>query len=225
MTSITAKISREGKHFEILVDMEEALKFKKSNGKEGKAILEIDKIFTNIKRGDVASNDDLKNTFETTDIQQIAEKIIKDGEIEETQEHRDSEQSAKFKQVVDFLTKNAVDAQSGNPLTTERVKNALEQSNVNIKNKPIEEQIKEIIPELSKIIPIKIETKKVKIIIPAQYTGQAYGIIANYKESENWGDNGSLEVRVSVPAGLIMDFYDKLNSITHGSALTEEIKD
>jgi hypothetical protein len=24
---------------------------------------------------------------------------------------------------------------------------------------------------------------------------------------------------------LIMDFYDKLNSMTHGSALTEELKD
>ena len=43
------------------------------------------------------------------------------------------------------------------------------------------------------------------------------------KEKENWLNNGDLEVIVSIPAGLTLEFYDKLNSLTHGSALTEEI--
>ena len=64
---------------------------------------------------------------------------------------------------------------------------------------------------------IKKETKKVKVIVPAIHTGKVYGILAPYKESENWMNNGDLEVTLSIPAGLIMDFYDKLNAITHGS--------
>ena len=55
------------------------------------------------------------------------------------------------------------------------------------------------------------------------HTGKAYGVIAQYKEEEKWKDDGNLEVVVKVPSGMIMDFYDKLNSITHGSALTEEL--
>ena len=78
---------------------------------------------------------------------------------------------------------------------------------------------------LSKIIPIKIETRRVKIIIPAIQTGKAYGLVTQYKEKENWLDDGSLEVIVSIPAGIVMDFYDKLNSITHGSALTEDLEE
>ena len=58
-------------------------------------------------------------------------KIVKEGEIQTTQEHRDAEQEKKFKQVVDFLTKNAYDPQTGRPHTPERIKNALEQANVN----------------------------------------------------------------------------------------------
>ena len=58
----------------------------------------------------------------------------------------------------------------------------------------------------------------------AVHTGQVYGIINPYKESEKWLDDGSLEVVVRVPSGINMDFYDKLNSVTHGSAVTEEIK-
>ncbi|MFQ5531315.1 MAG: SBDS family ribosome assembly factor, partial [Candidatus Nanoarchaeia archaeon] len=97
-------------------------------------------------------------------------------------------------------------------------------AHINIKNTSIESQITEILESLSKVIPIKIETKKVKITVPAMHTGKVYGIVNQYKESENWLSNGDLEVIVNVPAGAIMDFYDKLNSLTHGSALTEELK-
>jgi ribosome maturation protein SDO1 len=225
MTATTARIRREGMHFEILVEMDDAVKYNKTGGKDGAIVLEIDKIFTNAKKGEIAAQEDLQKHFGTTNIQAIAEKIVKDGEVEETQEHRSAEQEQKFKQIVDFLATNAIDPQSGNPITTERIKSALEQAKVNIKNKSVEDQINDILGELTKVIPIRIETKKVKITVPAQHTGQAYGIIAKHKESEKWKDDGSLEVLVKVPAGIIMDFYDKLNSITHGSALTEEIKD
>tara|TARA_Y100000310_G_scaffold129185_1_gene128339 strand:- start:3798 stop:4469 length:672 start_codon:yes stop_codon:yes gene_type:complete len=222
MANTTARITREGKHFEVLVDIDDALNFKKG---EGSVSPETDNIFTNLKKGDIASQEDLQNSFGTADIQEVTEKIVKSGEVLVTQEQRSAEQEAKYKQVVDFLSTNAIDPQSGNPITTERIKSALDQSNVNIKSNSIEDQIKDILEGLAKVIPIKIETKKVKITVPAQFTGQVYGVIDQYKESEAWKDDGSLEVIAAVPAGLIMDFYDKLNSITHGSALTEEVKE
>ena len=67
--------------------------------------------------------------------------------------------------------------------------------------------------------------KKVKIKVPAIHTGKVYGVINQYKEQENWLGDGGLEVVVNVPSGLIIDFYDKLNAVTHGSALTEEIRE
>ena len=56
------------------------------------------------------------------------------------------------------------------------------------------------------------------------HTGRAYGIINEYKEKEEWLGNGDLKVIVNIPVGLQSEFYDKLNSITHGAALTEELK-
>ena len=219
----TARIKQGGKHFEIIVDLDAALKFKKGGGTVAN-FLEIERIFTNHKKGEVPSSSELNKAFGTDDVKIIAEKIVKSGEILLTQEHRDEERERKIKQVVDFLATNAVDPQTGNPHTSQRIENALKQANINIKNKPIESQISEIIAELSKIIPIRIETKKVRITIPAMHTGKAYGVISQYKEEEKWLDDGGLEVVVTVPAGAIMDFYDKLNGVTHGSAITEEIK-
>ena len=223
MTQTTARIKQKGKHFEIIIDLDNALAFRK--GQSSFFEPETESIFTDVKKGNVASNSDLEDAFETTNVSEIAKKIVKDGEVLTTQEYRDSEHEKKIKQVVDFLSTNAINPQTGNPHTPQRIESALNEAHVNIKNVPVENQIKEIIEQISSILPIRIETKKIKITVPAIHTGKVYGIIAQYKEGENWMNDGSLEVVVSIPSGIVMDFYDKLNSATHGAAVTEEIKE
>ena len=87
MTNTLARIKQTGKNFEIVVDLDEALKFK--NNKISEVEAEGDKIFTDSKKGQVASNPDLEQAFGTTDTNTIVEKIIKNGEVLLTQEHRD----------------------------------------------------------------------------------------------------------------------------------------
>ena len=223
MSETTARIKKGGLHFEVLVDLDEALKFKK--GESDYLSVGGDKVFEDIKRGDIASKNDLEIAFGTTDPLEIAKEIVKHGELQMDQAHRDGDREKKVKQVVDFLSKNAVDARTGNPITPDRIKSALEQAHIAIKNTPVDSQIQEILDKLSVIIPIKIETKRIRITIPAIQTGKAYGLVSQYKEKETWKNDGSLEVVVKIPAGITLDFYDKLNSMTHGSALTEEIKE
>ncbi|MCL5018162.1 MAG: ribosome assembly factor SBDS [Candidatus Pacearchaeota archaeon] len=223
MTNTTARIKIKGKQFEIVVDLEEALKFKK--GETDWLEVGGDRIFSDVKKGNAASEKDLKEIFGTIDATEVGKKIVKDGEVLTTQEHRDAEQEKKFRQVVDFISMNATNPQTGTPHTPERIERALEEAHVNVKNIPIENQIKEIMEAVSKVLPIKIETKKIKVTVPAIHTGKVYNLISQYKEQENWMNDGSLEVIISIPSGMIMDFYDKLNSATHGSALTQEIKE
>jgi len=221
MTQTEARVKKEGKNFEILVDLDEALKVKKGEGDISKAVL-TDAVFYNIKSGEKASESDLKKEFGTSDLMGVAEKIIKGGEVVLPADYLNKEQGEKFKQVVDFLSKNAT-SPDDKPYTADRIEKAMGEASVNVKNKPIDAQIPEILEKLSKIIGIKVEMKKLKITIPAQHTGRAYGIINDYKESEDWLGTGDLVVVLNVPAGLIMDFYDKLNGVTHGSAVSEEI--
>ncbi|MEK6819892.1 MAG: ribosome assembly factor SBDS [Nanoarchaeota archaeon] len=222
MTQTIARIKQGGKHFEIIVDLEKAMVFKKTGN--GNDFLQMDKVFSDSKKGIVPSVNDLKSAFGTDDIYEISQKIVRSGEIQMTQDFRDEEKEKKIKQVVDFLSRNALNPQTKMPHTPDRIKSALEQAHVNIKSGPIESQMQDIISAISHVLPIKIETKKVRVTIPAVHTGKVYGMVAQYKESENWLSNGDLEVTVDIPAGFVMDFYDKLNSATHGAVLTEEIK-
>lgn len=224
MTQTEARIKKDGKNFVILVDLDEALKLRKGEGSSvGEAVL-TEYVFYNIKSGEHASGEDMKKAFGTDDFNEVCEKIIKDGEVVLPAEYLRQEQEKKYKQVVDFLVKNAVDP-SGKPITPDRIMTALEEAHVNVKNKPIDEQVGEIIDQLRRVLPLKVEVKRVKLTIPAQHTGKAYGIVKEYIEKEEWKGNGDLDVIVAVPSGLIFDFYDELNDVTHGSVLSEEIKE
>ena len=217
----TVRIKKNGKPFEVLVDLDSALDLKK--GKINSIEIEGDRIFKNVKRGEVSDKSSLVEAFGTSDPEEIAIVIIKKGEILTNQEYRDEKKDQKLKQVIELISTNAIDPKTGNPLTSERIKSALREAKVNIKDSPVEDQLKQIVSEISRILPIKIKSQKIKVSIPAMHTGQAYGLVKKYLEKENWLSDGNLEVILEIPSGVLLDFYDKLNSVTHGSAITEDI--
>ncbi len=217
----TVRIKRNGKPFEILVDLDSALDLKK--GKINSIEIEGDRIFKNAKKGEVSDQASLIEAFKTSNPEEIAIIIIKKGEILTNQEYRDEKKDQKLKQVIELISTNAIDPKTGNPLTNERIKSVLKEARINIKDGPVEDQLKDIVSKISAILPIKIKSQKIKVNIPVMYTGQAYGLIKRYIEKENWLSDGTLETLLEIPSGILLDFYDKLNSVTHGSAMTEEI--
>jgi len=223
MPKVTARIKIKNKHYEIKVDLDEALKVRAGSG-DIVAALDSPSVYSDIKKGTIASQTDLRDALGTTDIYEIAKIIITKGEVQKTQEFRDAEKEKKIKQVVALILQNAVD-QHGRPFTEERLKTAINQAHYNFDNRPPEQQMPDLIRKLKEAIPIKIETKKIKLKIPARFTGQVYGILKDYKESEDWLANGDLQVIMNMPPGILIDFYEKLNSITHGAAISEEIKE
>lgn len=222
MATVEARIKAKGKQFEISVNLDEALKVRAGTGNVS-AALNTAAIYTDAKKGLAASKAELNYAFDTDDVYAIAEIIMKKGEIQKNQEFRDAERDKKVKQVIDLVLRNSVD-QHGRPYTEERIRKAIDEVHFNFDNRPAEQQMPELISKLAKIIPIKVETKKIKLTIPARYSAQVYGLLKDYKESEDWLSNGDLQVVMNIPSGLQIDFYDKLNSITHGAIVSEEVK-
>jgi ribosome maturation protein SDO1 len=223
MTNVEARVKIKGKHYEINVDLDEALKVKNGIGNINSA-LQSPNIFYDLKKGTIASQSDLQEAFKTTNIYDIALFIIKKGEVQKTQTFRDEERERKVKQVVNLIVINATDP-NDRPYTEDRIRSAIDEIHYSFDTRPAEKQMQDILKKLKEIIPIKIETKRIKLIVPAQYTGQVYGQIQEYKESEEWLHNGNLQAILNIPAGLILDFYDKINSITHGAIQSEELNE
>jgi ribosome maturation protein SDO1 len=223
-TKTIAKIRVGNKHYEVIVDLELALKLRKGEAVNIQNVLLANDVFLNSKTGEKPSAADLTTAFGTADVMQAATRIIQKGDIQLPKDYKDEQQDNKRKQIADWLIRNAVDARTNRPFTGQMIENALSQAGVNITNLPVDQQVLGIAESLKSILPLKIEVKKLAITIPVIYTGKIYGLVNQYKEKEDWLADGSLKVVVNIPVGLQMEFYDKLNTITHGSALSEEIK-
>ena len=225
MVDTVARYRNGTKIFETMVDLDSAVKLKKGEDVSISDVIRDNLIWSDLKKGLKPGNSELEEVFGTTELATIVEKIVKRGELEVTQEFRSEELEKRRKQVVDFLVKNAVDVRTNRPYTPEVIESAIKQAGIKIENQNVDKQIGKILEKLKPIIPIKIETKTILVNIPAEHTGRAYGIIAEYKEKESWLSNGDLALTLKIPVGLQMEFYDKLNGITHGSATTEEVRE
>ena len=225
--AVIAKLKRGEEHFEILVDPYAAADL--IDGKEINIIqnLDIDSIFKDSKKGTHASEESLKKSFGTSNIEEIAKLIILKGEIQLTTDQRHKMQASKKNRIVDTIVRNAMDPKTKSPHPRKRIELAMDEAGVHVDPfKPVSEQVKTVIELLRPIIPISIEQVKISVKIPSQYTGKAYGIARNYGtlEREDWQSDGSWIGIIRIPAGMQTDFYDKLNEATKGNVSTKILK-
>ncbi|MCJ7561373.1 ribosome assembly factor SBDS, partial [Candidatus Bathyarchaeota archaeon] len=126
----------------------------------------------------------------------------------------------KRKQIIDFISRQAVDPKTNLPHPPLRIENAMEQIRYSIDPyKPVEEQARDIVKLLRPILPLKIEQISVGVQIPAEYSARAYGAIKTFGaiKREEWRADGSWYGILEMPAGSYASFLNKLGEVTKGS--------
>ncbi len=218
---ILAKIKRNKNNFEIVINPDNALDFKNGKIDSLNQVLEADDIFTDAKKGLKASNNELEAAFNTTNSDEIAKIIINEGEIQLTAKHRAQEKQQKLNKLITKIHSLATDPKTDLPHPRTRIKAALQQAKVHLKDhQTVDQQFDDIIKQLRPILPIKISTKTLYIQASAQHVGK----LGNYIRSEltmkkeEWTNQGNWAVLVEAPAGLVPEIIDKINGITSGDA-------
>ena len=130
-----ARLKREGNLFEISVDPDLAIRWKKGEAVDLREALRADKIFADAKKGEIASDSLLEKYFQTSDPLKIAEIIIKKGEIQLTSEHRSEQREQKKRRLVELIHRNAVDPHTKLPLPLTRIENAFEEAKLHLDEK------------------------------------------------------------------------------------------
>lgn len=225
--AVIARYVRGGEHFEVLVDPDKALLIREERDSDIEGALAVEEIFKYASRGDKASVEGLKKIFGTVDTIEVAEKIIKEGEIHLTSEQRRRIQEHKRKQVVNIIVRNAVNPQTGSPHPPARIEKAMEEAKVNVDPfKNVDELVGIAMKAIRPIIPIRFEEIDIAVKIPADYIAKSYGEIQNFGNivKEGWQKDGSWIGVVKFPAGLQNDFYELVNRLTKGEAETRIVK-
>jgi ribosome maturation protein SDO1 len=224
----TAWMKRFGNHFEVVVEPDKALEYRRTKGAspELRECLHAERVFTDAKRGLQAKETDLEQAFGTTAALEIARKLIIEGELQLTAEHRAKIREAKRNQILSKIVTYAIDPTTGIPHPQRRIELAMDEAKVKIDdNRDVDEQIREIIRKLQPIIPIRLETVTLQVHLPAQYSQKLYGEMQRFGtiRKGDWMNDGSWMGWVDLPAGLQADLINELGKRTHGAADVKKV--
>jgi ribosome maturation protein SDO1 len=107
-----------------------------------------------------------------------------------------------------------------------RLETAMKEVKYNIDPfKPAEMQAQEIIHLLKPIIPIKIGASEFEIKIPHHYVNASKPTIKKSAQiiRDRYDSEGNWFLTVSLPSGLVEDFFNALNGHTHGEILSKKL--
>ncbi len=218
---VVAWIDVRGKRFEILARPEYVFRYREGEDIDIDDVLWIDIVYRDSRKGLKASPEDLKKAFGTTDVKSIARKIIRDGEIQLTEEQRRKLLEAKRKQVINYIARNAIDPSTGKPIPATRIEAAMEQLKVGVDlYKDPESQAVEIVRKLSRIMRIRLAKALIEVRIPPQYSGRVYGELQRIGELKGteWLADGTLKAELEIPAGAQIEVVSRIQNLTRGQA-------
>ncbi len=215
-----ARYTKENEHFEVLVKPEKALDYRNGKITGITEVLVAETIFSDANKGTRVPEEALKKAFSTTDALKIADIILKKGQLQLTTDQRRKMIEDKRKQIIDYISRQAVDPKTNLPHPPLRIENAMEQIRYPIDPyKSIEEQSRDIIKLLRPILPLKIEQMTLGVHIPAVHAQRAYGAIKTFGviKREEWRSDGSWYGVIEMSAGSYASFLNKLGDVTKGS--------
>jgi ribosome maturation protein SDO1 len=224
--AVIARIEKGGHTFELLVEPNLAMEVKHGKEVDLGNLLAVERVFKDARKGDEQGKDIVQKVFLTTDMKEVAEKIIQHGEVQLTTEQRRAMLEKKRAEIFNFISRNAINPQTKTPHPPQRIQNAMDEAKVHIDAfKSTEEQIEEIVKALKPIIPISMEKIDFAVKIPAEHAGKCSAIIHKFEiKKEQWLNDGSLAVEFQLPAGLKQDLLNKLNSATHGDIVVKIVE-
>ena len=168
--AIIASYEKEGKRFELYVDPDAAYAFVERRKPDVKNILVAEEVYEDAKKGEKAKAADVQKVFGTTDIMEILEFVLRNGEVQLTTEQRRKKTEEKRKQIVAILLREAIDPRTKAPHTQVRLEQAMEQVRIHVDPfKDAREQLEEVVKALRPILPMKFEKIKIAVKVPASW--------------------------------------------------------
>jgi ribosome maturation protein SDO1 len=225
--AVVARLESYGERFELLVDPDKAALVRQGQKVDIEDVVAALNVFGNASKATRASDEALMKVFHTTDFNAVARKIIEKGEIHLTAEQRKRMVDDKRRQVITFISRNAINPQTGHPHPPHRIEMAMEEARVNIDPfKHLDELVKETVKALRPLLPIRFEELRLAIKIPPEFAAKAYGDIAagSTMEKDEWLKDGSWVCVVRIPAGIQGEFYDLINKLSKGEGQVKILK-
>lgn len=221
------KYSHSGEKFEILVDPDKGLAYKKGEPIDLANVLMVDTVFTDAKKGEKPSMSKLEEVFGTRDPLEVAAIMFERGTLQLTAQQRKEMTEQKLRQIINIISRTYVDPATKLPHPPLRIENALAEARFSVDPfSDAEEQLKDIVDALRPILPMRMESVEIALKIPPEYASKSYGIVKDLAEikRDEWASDGSWIAVVSLSAAMQGELLDRLGKATQGNLQTKIMK-
>lgn len=131
--------------------------------------MQIENVFLNVSKGQVAPNDDLSKAFGTADVAEIIPEILKKGELQVGDKERSHELTNLWREIATQLAQSCVEPTSQKPYTVGMVEKAMKDVHYSVKTgKSAKSQALDVLKLLQakNTIPIQRARMRVRVTMP-----------------------------------------------------------
>ncbi|KAF2485715.1 SBDS protein C-terminal domain-containing protein [Neohortaea acidophila] len=121
------RLKKGKKRFEVPAYKNTVQAYRAGNEDDLDNVLQINNVFINVSKGQVAPNEDLKKSFPGLTREQIVLEILRKGEVQVGEKERAQELDRVHKEVIDIVAGRLVDPKSKRVYTTGMIEKALDQ--------------------------------------------------------------------------------------------------
>lgn len=158
------RLRSHGKRFEIACYKNKVLNWRDGTETDLAEVIQTDTIFTNVTKGDVAKEKDLKTVFGNIGNEEICKRILKTGELQVSDMEREAHLEALFRDIVQIVVDRCVHPETGRQLTPLTVESALRTIGISVQpEQPAKKQALKAIEKLCCEMSDSFERAKMRL--------------------------------------------------------------
>ena len=167
------RMNKGGKRFEIACYRNKVVDYRQGLENDLTEVLQTDRVFTNVSKGEFAKAKDLQKVFGTKDEEEIAKLILTKGQLQVSDKERSQQLEKTSAQIAEWISKNCVHPDSDRPYTISQIRHAMQQANFSVHpTKPLKRQYLDCVKLLQKVMPIQRAKMELLLMVPPGSTQQ-----------------------------------------------------
>jgi len=129
-------------------------------------VVQVENVFLNVSKGQVASKDELNKAFGTTDVSEVLQEILKKGELQVGEKERTHELTNLWREIATQVSQKCVEPSSQKPYPVSMIEKAMKDAHFSVKpGKSAKSQTLEVIRLLQAKNTIAIERAQMRISV------------------------------------------------------------
>ena len=162
------RMNKGGKRFEIACYKNKVVDYRAGLEQDLSEVLQTERIFTNVSKGEFAKAKDMLKVFGTKDEDEISKLILSKGQLQVSDKERTQQNEKTSAQIAEWISKNCVHPASDRPYTISQIRHAMQQANISIHpSKPLKRQYLDCVKLLQKVVPIRRAKMELLLLIPS----------------------------------------------------------